>query len=261
MAKSPAKPPVRPQNRPNRAAGYGFFSGTAGGALVPLAARSCSSRLRVEAFLQHVVHVVGDAGEMRADRRSAGGKLEPGEVQMNALALDFIVGDGERVRPGPEGVFGAQRLDAVVGLGDIGGQREVLRIHPGDHRTGHRAPDALLGAAQLCGDRDHPDPVLRRPGHRIRRARLHGVQRPRFLDHFDQAMAAAPGEMARLRALVSDNPGPGRAGRAADRPWRKERIAVAPCGSAWRARAAGRGAIDFAAGKASMDQAARPWPT
>jgi hypothetical protein len=82
-----------------------------------------------EAFLQHVVHVVSDGGEMGAGFREAlGDELDPGEVKIDSFALDFVMGEGERVGPGPERLFGAQRFDAVVGLGDIGGEREIAGI-------------------------------------------------------------------------------------------------------------------------------------
>ena len=57
---------------------------------------------------------------------AVGLELEPGEVKIDAFALDFVVGEGQRVGPGLEGVVEAQRLDPVVGLGDIGGEREVV---------------------------------------------------------------------------------------------------------------------------------------
>ncbi|MDR3513478.1 MAG: CHASE3 domain-containing protein [Caulobacteraceae bacterium] len=79
---------------------------------------------------------------------------------------------------------------------------------------------------------------------------------PRFLDHFDQGVAAAPGEMARLRALTSDNPA--QAARAERLiAFAKQRIAVAQM----RVSLVRQGRVDearttnFSAGKASMDQA------
>ncbi len=66
---------------------------------------------------------------MRASFSEAlGMELEPGEVKIDSLALDFVMGDGQGVGPGLEGLLEAQRLDPVVGLGDIGGEREVVGV-------------------------------------------------------------------------------------------------------------------------------------
>ena len=57
-----------------------------------------------------------------------GAELEPGEMEIDAFALDFVMGDGQGIGPGLEGLFEAQRLDAVVGLGDIGSEREIAGV-------------------------------------------------------------------------------------------------------------------------------------
>ena len=82
-----------------------------------------------QALLQYGVHVVGDGVEMRAGFGEAlGMELEPREVEIDPLALDFVMGDGQGVGPGLEGLLEAQRLDPVVGLGDIGSEREVVGV-------------------------------------------------------------------------------------------------------------------------------------
>jgi len=82
-----------------------------------------------EALLEYVVQGVGDGGEMRAGFTEAlGDELDPGEVQIDSFAFKLVVGDGQRVGPGLESILGAQRLDAIVGLGDIGGDREIRGI-------------------------------------------------------------------------------------------------------------------------------------
>ena len=58
----------------------------------------------------------------------SGHEFEPRQVQIDTLALDLVLGDGERVGPGPQRVVGAQWFDSVVGLRYIHGQREVLRV-------------------------------------------------------------------------------------------------------------------------------------
>ncbi|HEX4181806.1 MAG TPA: CHASE3 domain-containing protein, partial [Caulobacteraceae bacterium] len=79
---------------------------------------------------------------------------------------------------------------------------------------------------------------------------------PRFLDHYEKASQAAPGDMVRLRALVSDNPAQVARADRLIAPARqriaiaKHRVDLQRQGQAVEARTFGAGQ-----GKASMDQA------
>ena len=55
-------------------------------------------------------------------------QLEPGEVQIHALAFDVVMSNVECVGPGNQRVFRARGFDSIIGLSDIRGQREIGRV-------------------------------------------------------------------------------------------------------------------------------------
>lgn len=79
---------------------------------------------------------------------------------------------------------------------------------------------------------------------------------PRFLDHFEQGRAAAPAQMARLRALTADNPAQAaRAERLIGLAQQRIAVAIMRVELMREGRPAEARTANFSAGKASMDQA------
>ena len=64
----------------------------------------------------------------------SGGDFHAREVEQHAFAFVFIIADVQRVRPGRQRVVRAERFDAVVALGVVGGEDEIVR------RQFHRLP-------------------------------------------------------------------------------------------------------------------------
>ena len=82
-----------------------------------------------EPRLEVGIHWIGHGVELRARLGvTSGGHLNSRQMNINAFAIDVVMGDVQRIRPRDERVVGAKRLDAVVTLRVIGRQRKIVRI-------------------------------------------------------------------------------------------------------------------------------------
>ena len=85
--------------------------------------------LRSRLCLRSAYFELVTASELRAGFGITSGKhFDSGQMDVNTLAFDVVVGDLKCVRPRYERVIGAERADAVVALRVIGREREIVRV-------------------------------------------------------------------------------------------------------------------------------------